>query len=100
MATPIDAEQVRHIARLSRIRLTDEEQAAFGKQLADVLAAFDKLQQIDVEGVTPMPHAVERTNVLAEDRPREGLTADAALANAPKRSDELFLVPRVLGAGS
>lgn len=100
MSQPIDEQQVRGIARLSRIRLTDAEVATFSRQLGEVLSAFDKLQQIDVEGVDPMPHAVERTNVLADDTPGPSLPTDAVLANAPKRHEGVFLVPRVLGAGS
>jgi aspartyl-tRNA(Asn)/glutamyl-tRNA(Gln) amidotransferase subunit C len=100
MSSPIDEQQVRSIARLSRIRLTDAEVATFSQQLGEVLAAFSKLQQVDIEGVDPMPHAVERTNVLADDEPGQSLAPDAALANAPKRHEDVFLVPRVLGAGS
>ena len=100
MAETIDIELVRHIGKLSRIELTDEEVQTFSRQLGDILSYFDKLQELDTEGVEPMAHAVELANVLAEDVAGESLSPDAALANAPDREDDLFQVPRVIGAGS
>jgi aspartyl-tRNA(Asn)/glutamyl-tRNA(Gln) amidotransferase subunit C len=91
---------VRHIGKLSRIELTDEQVQTFARQLGDVLEYFDKLQQLDTENVAPMAHAVELTNVLADDTPREGLSTEQALTNAPQRQGEFFRVPKVLGEGS
>ena len=100
MSKEIDAAQVRHVAKLSRIELTDEQVERFGRQLGDVLAYFDKLQQLDTENVEPMAHAVELRNVLADDVPRESLTPDKALSNAPQRDGDFFKVPKVIGEGS
>lgn len=100
MSTPIDESMVRHIGKLSRIELTDEQVQTFARQLGDVLEYFDKLQQLDTENVAPMAHAVELTNVLADDTPREGLSTEQALTNAPQRQGEFFRVPKVLGEGS
>jgi aspartyl/glutamyl-tRNA(Asn/Gln) amidotransferase C subunit len=100
MNNNIEAAQVRHAAKLSRIELTDEQVERFGRQLGGVLAYFDKLQELDTENVEPMAHAVERQNVLAEDIPRDGLTTEQALANAPQRDGDFFKVPKVIGAGS
>ena len=58
MGTNIDADLVRHIGKLSRIELSDDDVHALGRQLASILAYFDKLQELDTEGVEPMPHAV------------------------------------------
>jgi aspartyl-tRNA(Asn)/glutamyl-tRNA(Gln) amidotransferase subunit C len=96
----IDHDLVRHIGKLSRIALNDEEVARFADQLGDVLGAFDKLQQLDTETVQPMAHAVELKNVLADDQPREGLSSEQALANAPQRQGDYYKVPRVLGESS
>lgn len=97
MSQTIDQTVVRHIGRLSRIELTDEQAAAFGRQLASILEYFDKLAELDTEGVEPMPHAVDLRNVLAEDSPGESLPVEAALANAPKRDGDSFMVPKVIG---
>lgn len=99
MPERIDTEKVRHVALLSRIELTDDEIEAFSRQLADILAHFDKLQELDTEGVEPMAHAVELQNVLAEDTPGQSLRPEQALANAPQRDGDFFKVPKVLGEG-
>lgn len=97
MSKTINADLVRHIGKLSRIELREAEVEALGRQIGAMLEYFDKLQQLDTEGVEPMAHAVELTNVLAEDTPKPSLTPDEALANAPARDDEnFFKVPKVL----
>lgn len=97
MSQTVDEKLVRHIGKLSRIELGDAQVAAFGRQLASILEYFGKLAELDTEGVEPMPHAVELRNVLAEDLPGESLTAEAALANAPQRDGDFFMVPKVIG---
>ncbi len=93
----IDDPLVRHIGKLSRIELTDEQVAPFGRQLSAILEYFDKLSELDTDGVEPMAHAIELRNVLADDAPGESLTTEAALANAPKRDGDFFMVPKVIG---
>ena len=97
MSKTIDEALVRHIGKLSRIELSDEQVHTFGRQLASILEYFDKLQQLETEGVEPMPHAVALQNVLADDVPVEGLTPQQALANAPQRDGDFFMVPKVIG---
>jgi aspartyl-tRNA(Asn)/glutamyl-tRNA(Gln) amidotransferase subunit C len=97
METIVDSNLVRHIARLARIELSEAQMATFGRQLAGILMHFDKLKEIDTDGVEPMAHAVELTNVLADDVPRPSLTPEQALANAPDRDDNFFKVPKVIG---
>jgi len=99
MSETIDEDLVRHIGKLSRIELSDEQVETFRGQLADILEYFGKLRQLDTEGVEPMAHAAELHNVLAEDIPAEGLTPQQALANAPDRDGDFFKVPRVIGDG-
>lgn len=100
MAEELTEEQVRRVAQLSRLRLSDDEVTRFGKQLSNVLDYFAKLSEIDVDGVEPMAHAADVTNVLRADEPIEGLSTDAALANAPAQTPPYFKVPKVLGEGS
>ncbi len=97
MSTKIDMDLVRHIGKLSRIELTEDEAHTFKDQLAAVLAYVDKLGELDTTGVEPMAHAVELSNVLAADELGESLTPDEALANAPARDDDFFKVPKVIG---
>ncbi len=97
MPGKIDEKLVRHVGVLSRIELTDEEVATFGRQFADIIAYMDKLQELDTEGVEPMAHAVGLRNVLAADVPGESLPVDRALANAPQRDGDFYKVPKVIG---
>ena len=97
MSIEITADVVRHIGLLSRIELTDSEVKTFSDQLANILHYVDKLQELDTDGVEPMAHAVEIHNVLADDTPRESLTPDQVLANAPQRDGDYFKVPKVIG---
>ncbi len=97
MPQEITAEQVRHIGLLARIELTDPEVEKFGQQLAQILTAFEKIQQIDTDSVEPLVHPIQLENVLAEDELGESLTAEQALANAPDRDGDYYKVPKVIG---
>jgi aspartyl-tRNA(Asn)/glutamyl-tRNA(Gln) amidotransferase subunit C len=97
MSNPITPEQVRHIGLLGRIELTDAEVEKFTAQLGHILQAFDKIQALETEGIEPMVHPVEIENVLAEDKLGASLAPDEALANAPARDGDYFMVPKVLG---
>lgn len=96
MAGKITDEAVRHIAHLSRLKLTEEEVARFGEQLSAILAYVEQLNELDTDPVEPSAHALPVHNVFREDVVRASLTADQALANAPQRDGSFFKVPKVL----
>ena len=100
MSQRIGEDDVRHVAKLSRLRLSDAEVTHFAGQLESILDYIAKLNELDVEGVEPLAHPLDVTNVLREDAERPGLTVEAALANAPDKSPPFFKVPKVLGEGS
>ena len=85
-----------HIANLARIALTPEEKARFSAQLADVLGYIEELNEVDVSGVEPTAHAFAVYNVWSEDVPREGLSVESALKNAPAQRDNMISVPQVV----
>jgi aspartyl-tRNA(Asn)/glutamyl-tRNA(Gln) amidotransferase subunit C len=87
---------VRYVARLARIKLTEEEANAFQKQLDDVLKFVEKLRQADVSHVEAAAHALPIFNVFREDAAREWFTANEALSNAPRKANDLFIVPKVV----
>lgn len=89
----IERDEVLHIARLSRLRLSDEELTAFTGDLSAILANFSKLSEVDVEGVEPTSHVVELENVMRADEPRESLAGEVALDQAPDPSEGAFRVP-------
>ncbi len=97
MSTKIDLDLVRHIGKLSRIELSEDEVRTFKDQLAAILAYVDKLGELDTTGVEPMTHALELSNVFGDDELGESLSPDQALANAPQRDGDFFKVPKVIG---
>jgi aspartyl-tRNA(Asn)/glutamyl-tRNA(Gln) amidotransferase subunit C len=92
----IDRNDVEHVARLTRLFLTEEEIERMREQLNSILAHLDTLRTVDTEGVEPTAHAVDVVNVMREDAVEPCLPQDAMLANAPDRSGELFRVPRII----
>jgi aspartyl-tRNA(Asn)/glutamyl-tRNA(Gln) amidotransferase subunit C len=92
----VDEEVVRHIARLARIELREGELGRLARELATIVGYFDKLGELDTEGVEPLLHAVEEQNVLRPDEAGDSLGVEAALANAPRQDGSFFCVPRVI----
>jgi aspartyl-tRNA(Asn)/glutamyl-tRNA(Gln) amidotransferase subunit C len=89
----IDREQVLHVARLARLRLTEEEVEPMARELSALLEHVAKIGELDLEGVPPTSHVVEVSGRLRPDEPRECLTRNAALAQAPALRNDGFLVP-------
>jgi aspartyl-tRNA(Asn)/glutamyl-tRNA(Gln) amidotransferase subunit C len=87
---------VSYVAQLARMNLTAAEAELFQKQLSDVLKYVEKLGEIDVSQVETTAHAVPVLNVFREDNPRDWFTAAQALSNAPRKSNNLFIVPKVV----
>ena len=85
-----------YIARLAHIVLSDDEKAAFGKQLGDVLAYMEKLKTLDVSGVEPTMHGHGRVNAFREDVVTPSIDREAALANAPERTGDEFRLPKIV----
>lgn len=100
MATKIDQAQVRRVAVLSRLELSDAEVAQFSTQLSSIVEYIEKLNELDTDNVEPLAHCLPVHNVLREDVPKPSLSNDAALANAPEREDEYFKVPKILDDNS
>jgi aspartyl-tRNA(Asn)/glutamyl-tRNA(Gln) amidotransferase subunit C len=89
----ISPDEVRHVARLARLTLSDEELARFGEQLSAILEAVSKVSELDLADVPPTAHPLDLVNVWAEDEPRPSLPVEEALANAPDRDGTFFRVP-------
>jgi aspartyl-tRNA(Asn)/glutamyl-tRNA(Gln) amidotransferase subunit C len=96
MSIPLTPDDVRKVAHLARLKLTEADLDRFTKQLAEVLTYVEQLNSIDTASVAPMAHAVELSDVFRSDVPRESLPRDAALANAPRTDGRYFLVPPIL----
>lgn len=89
----IEREQVLHVARLSRLRLTDREVDSLSGELSSILDHVDRLAEVDIDGVEPTSHVVPLENVLRDDLPRPGLSRETALSQAPDPHDGAFRVP-------
>ena len=91
----ISEEQVRHVANLARLGLTDEEVARMGEQLGAIFDSIEKIQELDLTDVPPTANPLDLTNVLRPDEPRGELTREEALSPAPDPVEGLFGVPRI-----
>jgi len=94
----IDRAQVRHVARLARLALSEEEEERFAAQLGHVLEYIERLQAVDVAGIEPLAFAGDAAAglPLREDAPRPSLTREKVLAQAPEEDGQAFLVPRII----
>ena len=87
---PLERSQVKHIASLARIGLTEDEVQLFGEQLSQILEQFEVLNELDTTGVTPTGHAGGLQSVMREDLAQDSLDSEDVLKNAPRREGEFF----------
>jgi aspartyl-tRNA(Asn)/glutamyl-tRNA(Gln) amidotransferase subunit C len=92
----VDADTVRRIARLARIKVTDDEAAALQKELSGILDWIRQLDEVDTSRVEPMTRVIPSTLKKRADRVSDGGMAEDVVANAPAREDALFVVPKVV----
>ncbi|MFZ3208518.1 MAG: Asp-tRNA(Asn)/Glu-tRNA(Gln) amidotransferase subunit GatC [Geobacteraceae bacterium] len=92
----ITGAEVKHVARLARLKLSEEEVETFTGQMGAILAYIEKLNELDTDGIAPTAHAVPMENAFREDMERPSIGAGQALANAPERVDGFFRVPKVI----
>lgn len=93
---PLSAEQVRKVASLARLKLSEEELTALTGQMSQILDYVAVLDQVDTADVEPMVHAIELRNVFRADEPAGSLPRPEALANAPRTDGNFFLVPQII----
>ncbi len=92
----IDAEQVRHVAALARLALSDAEVERLQQQLGQILEAFEALNELDVGQISPTAQVVPLTNVERDDRARPSLRPEQVMQNAPRVEAHQIRVPAVL----
>ncbi|MBN1871966.1 MAG: Asp-tRNA(Asn)/Glu-tRNA(Gln) amidotransferase subunit GatC [Candidatus Omnitrophica bacterium] len=93
---PIKKDDVRYIAKLSRLKLKNEEIEYFADQLGAILDYIDLLKEVDVKGVEPTSHVLSLKNVYRKDVPAASLKTQSVLGNAPSREDNYFKVTRII----
>lgn len=94
--TLLSAEDVRAIADLARLELSEEDLVVYQQQLSDILGYFQKLQELDTAHIDPMASVLPLTNVLRADEAGPALPLDEVVANAPDSDGEQFRVRAVL----
>ena len=92
----LSKKDIEHIAKLAKLRFTDEEIAEMGPRLNSVLEYMDKLSELDTDNVEPLSHPVESINVFRDDIRKNSIKTEEALRNAPKKDDKYFKVPKVI----
>ncbi len=87
---------VGYVAELARLELTEDEKATFQGQLEDIVKYVEKISSVDVEGVPPTMHGREIVNAFREDEVRPSMDRETALANAPRRTENEFYLPKIV----
>jgi len=89
----IDREQVLHVARLARLRLTDDEVERMSRELSGILDHIEKINELDLDDVEPTSHVIQVENAFREDVPRPSWPRERMLAEAPDATESGFRVP-------
>ncbi len=92
----ISIDQVKHVANLARLAVTEEEAEKFTKQLDSIITFAEQLNELDTENVAPTSHVLPMKNVLREDVAKPGLPVEEVLKNAPDSKDGQFRVPSII----
>ena len=87
---------VAYVSNLARLELTEEEKATFHPQLEGIVKYVEMISKVNVEGVPPMMHGKEIVNAFREDEVRPSMATETALANAPTRVGDEFLLPKIV----
>ncbi len=93
----LSADEVRLVADLARLELSDADVADMATQLSAIVDYINQLQRVNTDGVEPLAHALDLRDVFRDDVLGQSLSADAALANAPARKGDFYRVPPVFG---
>ena len=93
---PVTREDVEKVAVLARLKLNEQEIEEMTSQLNEILEYFEKLQELDTEGVEPLSHVLPMKNVYREDRVKPSLSQEEILMNAPEKGHGHFKVPRII----
>ncbi len=92
----LTSDEVRHVALLTRIRLTEQEVELYRSQMDDILEHFQMLQELDTDQVPPTSHSLPLDTVMREDETKPCLDKEDVLSNAPRREGDYFRVKAVL----
>ena len=92
----ISREEVEHIAKLAKLSLSDEEVDKYAKDLAGIAEFISELNEVDITGVSPTAHVVDKRNVFRKDERQESFPREQILKNAPSKEAGCISVPKVV----
>jgi aspartyl-tRNA(Asn)/glutamyl-tRNA(Gln) amidotransferase subunit C len=92
----ITNEDVKHIARLSRLSLSDKEIDIFSGQLSSIIEYVEQLNSLDASNIEPTSHVIPLNNVMRDDIPSASLPVEDALKNAPDSTEKFYRVPKII----
>lgn len=92
----VTREEVKRIAKLAKLSLTEEEEINLQKEMSSILDYMDKLNEIDTSDVEPLSHPIPVENIFREDKVEKSISREDALKNAPDATEEFFKVPKVI----
>ena len=92
----ISLDEVKHVAHLARLEITEEEAEVFTKQLDAIIGYAEQLNELDTANIEPTSHVLDMKNVMREDLPQEGIPREEVLKNAPDHEDGQIKVPSIL----
>ena len=93
---PVSKKDVEYIANLARLKFDESELENFTHELNEILNYVEKLNELDTSDVEPLSHPIENQNVFREDSVKQSIERENALKNAPDKTDEFFVVPKVI----
>ena len=91
----IGKEDVKHVAKLARLELTEEEIDKYSRQLDEIIKYVEQMNEVDTTGIEPMPHPIPVYNVMREDVVKYEHTKEEMMANAPFEENGFFRVPKI-----
>ncbi len=92
----ISRKEVEYVAHLARLKLSEDEADKFTAQMGQILSYFEKLTELNTEGIEPTSHSVPMVNAFREDLVKPSLLVEDALANAPDKEGNFFKVPKII----
>ena len=92
----VTKKDVEYIANLARLSFNEEELEKFTHELNEILNYVEKLNELDTESIEPLSHPIENKNVFRADEVKPSIDREEALKNAPERTEEFFVVPKVI----
>lgn len=93
----ISNDVIEEVEILAKLQLTSEEKVKAGQDMEEMIDYFDKMNELDTDGIEPMTHIFNMGNVMREDEVTNGDGSDSTLKNAPERQDRAFVVPKTVG---